>query len=1443
MWTRRVAIVVPLVLAAIFVPLGSEANAAASIQSITPAQGPITGGTAVTLAGSGFTGTTLTLDGTAVAPSSASDTQIVFQTPVHDNGIVTIKLSGNGPNAYTEFLYVPPRLRDLPPGYITTVAGIGLFTGLYRPATQAEIQPQGSPAFDRQGNLYIPEPGNNRVTRVRPDGILEPFAGNGIPDYQSTSGIGDGGPAIDASLTFPRGVTTDASGNVYITEHHYRIRRVDAHTGIITTIAGNGTKGFSGDGGPAAQARLNAATQITGDGNGTLFFIDFDDTSGVARIRKITPDGIISTVAGTGPPGFSGDGGPATQAQFNLIFADNGSLALDPQGNLFIVDTGNRRLRRVDGRSGVITTVFGPASPKSVASDSAGNIYFDNDLRIVKMSPSGQIQATYGNGQPRGFNEDGTPAIDATINAESEAVDSLGNIVFLERETRRVRRINVGTGRLETLAGMGSRAIGESGPALATTLQISNGDLALLPSGELLLGDGGHNMVRKIDANGTISTFGQGGYPSFPVGKGWQDITSPVAVKTDPSGQVFISDARNVYRIDLAGKVIRIAGTGGSEQYGFSGDGGPANQALLCQPWDVALDNAGNVFIADTNNNRIRRVDAQTGIITTVAGSGPVNGFEHYESDGKGSFSGDAGPATLATLNTPYGVAVDSRGNLFIADAGNGRIRKVGTNGIITTFATNGVIKLAFDGAGNLYSASGTGLVRYDPTGRSKQLAGQGPPGFSGDGGPALQARTRSHAQSAGVSIDAEGNVFFVDAGNQRIRAVRYGAVMAEPGSTVSVRNGSAQTTAAGTIFPTILQISLRSPAGTPENGIRVDFAAPISGASCTFAGGNSTFSALTDINGYATATCTANSQFGSYTVTGTPLALGQSVTFLLTNTNTVPIASALTAVAVAGNAQATVTVTPTTTSGSGAGTVYTVTSNPGGVTASGTASPITITGLTNSKSYTFTVTAVDAASGSVSSAVSNSVIPVAATPTNTVVDVRNYIPAALSSAGYMGFIRVINTSSTAAPVTVAVIDENTGVVGSAKTLTSSLPAGAAVTYSAVDIEQALGGAIAAGSRPRIRVSAPVPIQAQSFQANPGGISTLNSSALSGTSVDVPSYLPWALHTSNYVSYLRIINTGTSATAVSVALIDGDTGVVGTAGTLNAALPPGAAVTYSGQQIESALGINLPGSARPRIRVTSTTAVEVQSFQANPGGVVTDNGYVQFQGTTTGDVRNYIPAALNSAGYMGFIRVINTSSAATPITVAVIDENTGAIGNTRTLAASLPAGAAVTYAATDIEQALGGAIPAGSRPRIRVSAQVPIQAQSFQSNPGGVVTLNSSALTGTSVDMPSYLPWALHWSGFVSYLRIINTGTNATAVSAALIDGDTGVVGTAGTLNAALPPGAAVTYSGQQIEAALGASPPASARPRIRVTSTTAVEVQSFQANPGGVVTDVAYVQ
>lgn len=856
-------------------PLLAEAQPL--IQSIDPPQGPIAGSTRVTLTGSGFTGATLMLDSTIITPNSLSDNQIVFQTPAHDNGIATIKLSGNGPTAYTEFLYVPPRLQDLPPGYITTVAGFGLYTGLYRQATQAEIQPQGSPAYDRQGNLYIPEPAYNRVIRVRPDGILEPFAGTGLSDYQSPSGIGDGGPATQASLTFPRGVAIDAAGNAYITEAKYRVRRVDAQTGIITTLAGNSTPGFSGDGGPAVQARISSASHITCDSQGTVFFIDYELNTGIARVRKVTVDGIISTVAGTGPPGFSGDGGPATQAQFNLIFSDRGSLALDSQGNLFIEDSGNDRIRRIDGRSGVITTVYGPASIGwgGVTADQSGNIVFWHDSRISKMDPSGLIINTYGSAtQSSNVPEDGTSIQNASIRSWGLTIDPSGNIVYVE--TNRARRLNLSTGLVETLAGMGTSIIGDNGPAISTTLPSAT-DLTFLPSGELLIGDTGHFVIRKLDGNGNISTLTKNGWPTFD---------RPVAIESDKIGNVYVADMWNVYRIDSNGTSSLIVGP--KQKYGFSGDGGPATQALLCEPFDVAVDGAGNFFIADSTNNRIRRVDGQTGIITTVAGSGPVSGFEKFEADGQGSYTGDGGPATQATLNTPYGVAVDSQGNLFIGDGGNRRIRKVDVNGIITTFSDStellSVNRLAFDGAGNLYTVTSKGLFRFDSTGKSTKIAGQWPPGFSGDGGPALLARTRTLAQSAGVAIDAEGNVFFVDPGNLRVRAVRFGALIAGQGSTVAVSGDSAQTTLAGTAFPTALQISLKLSDGTPASSVRVDFNAPASGSTCVFANSSPTFSTLTDINGYASAICTANSQLGSYNVTATPLALGQSAKFTLTN-------------------------------------------------------------------------------------------------------------------------------------------------------------------------------------------------------------------------------------------------------------------------------------------------------------------------------------------------------------------------------------------------------------------------------------------------------------------------------------------------------------------------------------------------------------------------------
>jgi hypothetical protein len=342
-----------------------------------------------------------------------------------------------------------------------------------------------------------------------------------------------------------------------------------------------------------------------------------------------------------------------------------------------------------------------------------------------------------------------------------------------------------------------------------------------------------------------------------------------------------------VARIDGDGRLHALTALGNN---GFVGDGGPSIFAQFLQPSDLAVDAAGNVFIADSNNNRVRRIDAATGIIQTVAGSGPGNGIEGH---GRGNYCGDGGPATQACLNTPLSIAVAKDGSLFIAEGASilrftgeliDRIRKVDASGTITTFANFTSIKrIRFNDAGNLFM----GAFRIQPNGRIFKIIGDAPPNptENGDGGPARLA----DCFGLGIAVDREGNLFCSDPASQRVRAVRFGAVLAEPGSTAVASDGTPQTTPGGLPFPRSLTVTVRSPAGTPENGIRVDFAAPSSGPTCAFQSGGVTYSTLTDIQGRASATCTANSRTGSYAVVATPLALSQSVQFELTNSERPP--------------------------------------------------------------------------------------------------------------------------------------------------------------------------------------------------------------------------------------------------------------------------------------------------------------------------------------------------------------------------------------------------------------------------------------------------------------------------------------------------------------------------------------------------------------------------
>jgi len=295
-------------------------------------------------------------------------------------------------------------------GQISRAAGSGIngFSGEGGPATSARLNLPFGVALDAAGNLYIADYLNNRIRKVTPAGIISTVAGNGSWGFS-----GDRGPATSAQLSGPRGVAVDAAGNFYISDYaNHRIRKVTTD-GVISTVAGNGTSGFSGDGGPATSAQLSYSNGVALDAAGNLYISDSNNN----RIRMVTPAGIISTVAGNGNYGFSSDGGPAISTQLNLPRG----VAVDATGNLYIADCGNNRIRRVTP-AGIISTVAGNGTwgfsgdggaatsaqlnlPFGVGFGAAGSLYIadSGNNRVRKVSPAGVISTVAGNGTS-GFN-------------------------------------------------------------------------------------------------------------------------------------------------------------------------------------------------------------------------------------------------------------------------------------------------------------------------------------------------------------------------------------------------------------------------------------------------------------------------------------------------------------------------------------------------------------------------------------------------------------------------------------------------------------------------------------------------------------------------------------------------------------------------------------------------------------------------------------------------------------------------------------------------------------------------------------------------------------------------------------------------------------------------------------------------------------------------------
>ncbi|MGE0126778.1 MAG: hypothetical protein AB7U82_01645 [Blastocatellales bacterium] len=720
-----------------------------------------------------------------------------------------------------------------PQGVISTIAGVPGqfgFSGDNGPATSALLNFPIGVAIDGAGNVYICDNDNNRIRKVTAaDGNITTIAGNGAGGFG-----GDGGPATAAQFIEPQNVAVDKDGNIYISDFgNHRIRKVTASNGNISTVAGNGAQGFSGDGGPATDAQLNSPNNVSVDKDGNLIICD----PGNFRIRKVTAaDGKISTVAGKGAQGSRGDGGPATDAEVNVPVG----AIVDQAGNLYFSDRNNQRVRKVAAATGVITTVAGSGAagfngdglaalasslgfPTGLAIDSAGNLYIgDRDngrvrklvaavmsdstpptIAITSPTSSGVFTATSGALNLSGASADNAGVFNVrwsndrggsgvAAGTSSWSVSNITLLGGLNNITVTAWDANGNSGQASLAVTFNAQRIitgfaGAGGPGdsgdggAAVVARMSPFGLAVDASGALLVSDDEAHRVRRITPGGSINAFAGNGALGAS-GDGAAAINAamnfPQDVVVDAAGNAYISDSNNhrVRRVAPDGVITTYAGTGVPD---FGGDGGPAAQAKLISPSGLALDSAGNLYIADSGNARVRKVTTSTGVITTVAGNGLIG------------FSGDNGQATQATFKQPFGVAVDKNGVVYILDRIDSRIRRVATDGVITTIAgtgqpgyngddrpasgarINGGGLMTTDSDGNLYFADFLNhRVRKITvsTGVITTIVGNGTPGTFGDGG---EPGSSQIFLPTDVAIDGGGNIYVADWGNYRIRKIQ----------------------------------------------------------------------------------------------------------------------------------------------------------------------------------------------------------------------------------------------------------------------------------------------------------------------------------------------------------------------------------------------------------------------------------------------------------------------------------------------------------------------------------------------------------------------------------------------------------------------------------------------------------------------------------------------
>lgn len=591
----------------------------------------------------------------------------------------------------------------------------------------------GGLAADAAGNVYFSQPARNRVYRVTPDGLLQVAAGNGMRGTD-----GDDGPARDARLDDPAAVAVDEAGNLYIATAT-AIRAVAAETGVIRTVVKLEV------GGP-----LKSIAWIAAAPGGRLIVADRE-----ARMLKAvdTATGTVSHVAGSGKDAIRGDFGPAEVASLRMPAL----VAADAAGNIYYAEQLEPRVRRIDANTGEITTVPLMAPDEDIpgdyevasglAADAAGNLYVtqvyrDRVLRVTRdgevsvaaagvtlpqsvvvnaagelliseLAPS-RIVRTVAEGEPvvvagnglTSYNGDGLPALETQL-AEPAGLMMAANGDLLIASTLADRVLKVEpAGTVKTVMGGGDWMQADEDPSPLKVRLLRPQALLVNASGDLLVSDYDNKLVRRATSDGAVADV----LAEVPVASTsfTVEMRQAGAMASDGTRLFLSSPSDHHVWVITPEKIKPFAGTG---EAGFEGDGGAAQDAHLRNPSGIVLDAEGNLYIADTGNHRIRRVEAATGEIKTVWPAGDVD-----------------------EASLPAGLALDSAGALYAADAGLNRVWKIDV-----------------------------------ATGKAEVAAGTGEAGFSGDGGLAAEARLN---RPCAIAFDKDGKLYIADTGNQRVRRV-----------------------------------------------------------------------------------------------------------------------------------------------------------------------------------------------------------------------------------------------------------------------------------------------------------------------------------------------------------------------------------------------------------------------------------------------------------------------------------------------------------------------------------------------------------------------------------------------------------------------------------------------------------------------------------------------